>query len=90
MDEIQTIGTAYAAQDRPANELDRLFGNLSEQRELVSILEQRLRVVSNPQPKNETKAALRSPEGVAHLSVATDAVRTINDDLRYIIETLAV
>lgn len=86
--EEQTIG-AYA-QDRPQNELDRLFANLSEQRDLVRMVEERLRVVSNPQPRNGEAKALRSPEGVVHLSVATDAVRQTNDDLRYILETLAV
>lgn len=81
-----TISAAKAAVDRP-NELERLLNTQAETRELVRMITARLEVVSHPQPQ-EAAQGLR--DSVPHISGAVDTQRSINSDLRYILDTLVV
>lgn len=81
-----SVNTATELAKKP-NELERLFGAQAETRELISILEARLTVVSHPQPQ---EAGQQLRDSAPHISSTVDNQRHINNQLRYILDTLVV
>lgn len=88
MDDVMETGKALMA-DRP-NYLTQLNEEQSMTSDLVSTLENRLLVVSDPEPvKDEAGSQLAERMG-PHISSAVYAQRRLNSRLAYIIRTLVV
>ena len=72
--------------------LEALFNTLSKQQDLIYRLEERLRTVSSPPPRNEGQliGGSQTVDSLPHLSQAVDFARRNNEHLNYIIDTIVL
>jgi hypothetical protein len=80
----QTVSGSHLARE---SELERAVSLVTQQSELLSRLEDRLRGVSNTQP---TDADHASPEVYPHIAVLNSVIVGNNDKINYLLETLVI